>query len=162
MTGEWKVRDARRDECAALSDLAHAAKAACGYEAAWLAAWAHELTFTPAYVDAHRVFVVDDPDEPPTISGVCALEQAAHTWAIAHLWVRPTHQRRGIGASLVRHALAIVAATRPGIVRVSADPNALDFYCTLGAQRAGVRTAPMPGAPDRTLPQLTFDVNPVA
>jgi predicted N-acetyltransferase YhbS len=43
-------------------------------------------------------------------------------------------------------------------VRVVSDPFAEEFYSRLGAERCGQVPAPMPGAPDRTMPVLMFVV----
>lgn len=45
---------------------------------------------------------------------------------------------------------------RPGTVRVLSDPHAARFYERLGAQLVAHAPAPMPGAPDRSLPVYEF------
>jgi predicted N-acetyltransferase YhbS len=153
MEPAWTPRPATAGDVDALTRLAMRAKASLGYPPEWIAAWRTELTFTPAYVAAHRVAVVEASGQP---IGVCALEEHGQWWELAHLWVDPDWQRRGVGGALVRTQLAEAATIRTGPVRVSADPQAEAFYRRLGAHHAGVRTAPMPGAPDRVLPQFTF------
>ena len=44
-----------------------------------------------------------------------------------------------------------------GLIAVVSDPNAEEFYVKLGARRVGKVNAPMPGAPERTLPLLEFE-----
>jgi GNAT superfamily N-acetyltransferase len=92
------------------------------------------------------------------IRGCCALEDHTDHWMLEHLWIEPDFQGRGIGRGLVEYALAVVSAIRPGTVRLAADPFAAPFYRRLGAVRVGELPAPMPGAPERTLALLHFEV----
>jgi predicted N-acetyltransferase YhbS len=92
------------------------------------------------------------------IVGCCALEDHGDHWVLEHLWIEPASQGQGIGRSLVEYALAVVSAVRPGAVRLTADPFAVPFYRRLGARPVGQRAAPMPGAPERTLTVLAFEV----
>lgn len=92
------------------------------------------------------------------IHGFSALEDHGDHWMLEHVWIAPESQGRGVGRSLVEYALAVVSAVRPGTVRIAADPFAVPFYHRLGALRVGERAAPMPGAPNRTLALLSFDV----
>jgi predicted N-acetyltransferase YhbS len=75
---------------------------------------------------------------------------------LEHLWVRPDHMGLGIGRSLIADALAMAASQGATIVAVESDPNAEPFYLRMGAVRVGEVGAPMPGAPNRTLPLLEF------
>jgi hypothetical protein len=45
------------------------------------------------------------------------------------------------------------------VFRIESDPYAESFYRSLGAERVGLVPAPMPGAPDRTLPLLVLDLS---
>lgn len=149
----WTIQRAGSADARRLTELARAAKAHWGYPPAWLAAWEADLTLTPAYVTAHRVFAAREAD---SLIGVCALEDRESHWALEHVWVDPAHLRRGVGAALVRSALVEARAIRPAVVVVLADPHAAGFYARLGAHRVGATSAPMPGAPERELPRFEF------
>jgi GNAT superfamily N-acetyltransferase len=147
------VRTAIGEEAVALTALARRAKAQWGYPSHWLVAWEDQLTITPTYIHAHRVYAAQLDER---LVGVCALEDRGQSWALEHLWVDPAHQRIGVGRALVTRALDEVRRVRPGIVTVTSDPNAAGFYERLGARSVGAVRAPMLGAPERTLPLFEF------
>ena len=147
------IRRATPDDVDALTDLAHRAKAHWRYPATWLRAWDPQLTITTGYLEIHHVWVADVDGR---IVGMCALEDRRRTWGLEHVWVEPAVHRRGIGRALVLHALDEARRMRPGVVQLLADPYATGFYERLGARFAGESRAPMPGAPDRTLPIYEF------
>ena len=53
------IRPARPQEAAALTNLAHRAKASWGYPTEWLAEWGPLLTFTPDSIGAHTTLVAE-------------------------------------------------------------------------------------------------------
>ena len=137
------------------SALAQRAKAGWGYPAEWLERWRTALTISPGTLTAERSLVAV---RDGTLAGVCVLEFRDDHSSLEHLWVDPAQQRRGIGAALVRRALGLAAkAGRPRLI-VESDPSAESFYERLGGRRIGATPASMPGAPDRVLPLLEFDV----
>ena len=77
-------------------------------------------------------------------------------WELDNLWVAPEFMRRGIGRSLLRHALGTAARGGAVEVTVDADPNAEAFYVSCGAIRRGEVAAPIRGEPARVRPQLAF------
>lgn len=148
------IRRADADDAGTLTAIARAAKATWDYPAAWIEFWRGELTLTPEYLAAHRVFAADA--DGATL-GVYALEHHGDHWSLAHVWVAPAAQGLGVGRALVTHALDVARATAPELpMRVESDPNAVDFYVRLGARVIGEVPAPMPDAPSRTLPLLEF------
>ena len=151
-----QVRAAEPADAAALSELAVRAKSHWGYPPGWIRHWKRDLTLTPQYLAANAAFVALYAG---VIVGVAALHAQDHQASLEHVWIAPEFHRRGIGRELVRRALA--AAQRAGVaaVRVESEPHAERFYLKLGARRVGAVPAPMPGAPDRTLPLLEFDVS---
>jgi GNAT superfamily N-acetyltransferase len=149
------IRDATPADGPRLSAIARAAKAHWGYPRSWLEIWEKDLTLTPEYLRAHRGFVAL---RGGLALGLCVLEDRGEHWAIEHLWVDPSAQRKGIGRLLVEHALAVARRLRPGRVQVVADPLAEPFYIRLGAVHRDDIPAPMPEAPQRRLPLLEFSV----
>ena len=149
------VRPARPDEAAVLRALALRAKATWGYPDAWLAQWERELAFQPEYIAAERVWVADADGR---VAGVLALGQRDGGWTIDRLWVDPEVQGAGVGRRLVAEAIAHASREPRGDIDVLSDPYAEPFYLKLGAVREGEVAAPMPDAPDRTLPRLVFKV----
>jgi GNAT superfamily N-acetyltransferase len=152
MTDAPRVRAARADEAAALTRIAVAAKASWGYPAEWIEAWRDQLTVTADYVRAHRVVVAEDDAAAPI--GFAAMERRDGRAELAHLWVRPDAQGRGVGTAL----LDAVLACEPALpLRIESDPHAAPFYRRHGAREVGNVAAPMPGAPARALPVLVLD-----
>lgn len=153
MVMPFEIRAATPDDAVTLTALAHRAKAHWGYPEEWLQLWDADLTFTGAYLTAHRAFVAEIAGAP---AGVCVLEFDGIAGSLEHLWVAPESQGIGVGRALVARALD--AAADAGIQRVSllSDPFAEAFYLRLGARRVSSVPAPMPGAPERILPKLEF------
>lgn len=149
------LRDARPADVPRLGDVARAAKAHWGYPAGWLEAWRTELTITPADLARWTVRVADDG--AGTALGFAATAVASPRWELGHLWVHPAAMGRGIGRLLLRDALRSAHAAGAVGLAIVSDPHAAAFYLRCGARPAGDVPAPMPGAPDRTLPRLWLD-----
>lgn len=145
-----EIRRATSTDSDRATELARRAKAHWGYPAEWLAAWESDLAISAADIDRHRTFVASLEGE---VVGVCQLQEGERGAMLENVWVDPNCHGRGVGRTLVQHALA----EAQGVIAVISDPNAEQFYVKLGAQRVGEVTAPMPGAPERTLPLLEFE-----
>jgi predicted N-acetyltransferase YhbS len=148
-----RFRVAEPSEADVLTELALRAKAHWGYPAAWVEQWRAELTMTPEYLEAHSAFVAELRG---VAVGVCVLEVRGERATLEHLWVDPQCHGGGIGRRLVGQALEIAHRSGASTVEVLADPFAEPFYVKLGARRVRAVPAPMPGAPERTLPLLEF------
>jgi GNAT superfamily N-acetyltransferase len=147
------IRDAQACDALSLTDLARCAKAHWNYPVEWLELWQEELVITGAYITRHLVLVAELDGE---VVGVSALEDGGDDWILEHVWVEPSHHGKGIGKALVEKALALAREIRPGVVAVQSDPHAAGFYRRLGAREGEAVSAPMPGAPERTLPLFQF------
>jgi ribosomal protein S18 acetylase RimI-like enzyme len=150
------LRAAEPAELAALSEIAAAAKAHWGYPRDWLERWQAELTLTPGDLARWRVRVATGPAGAPV--GFAATAAAHPRWTVEHLWVHPKAMRVGIGRLLLRDALRMAHAAGVVGLEIDADPHAAGFYMRCGGRRVGEMAAPMPGAPDRTLPRIWLDV----
>lgn len=143
------LRPARRQEAAALSDLALRSKGHWGYDADFLAACRAELTLDPDELATHRTLVAEVDGRP---AGFGTLEGVPPYGELGMLFVEPDLLGRGIGGVLL--AALVDRARAEGFTRLSvdADPNAEAFYLAHGAVRAGtVGSASIPG---RVLPRL--------
>lgn len=150
---DFQIRSADPAEASTLSALALRAKTHWGYPAEWLRQWATDLTLTPEYLSAHSAFVAITGR---TQVGLCVLGIRDGKAALDHLWIAPEYHHCGVGRALVARALETAAAERATRVEVLSDPFAEAFYLKLGARRVRAVPAPMPGAPERTLPLLEF------
>lgn len=145
-----EIRRAVPSDSQRATQLARAAKAQWGYPAEWLAAWDADLRITGEDIERHATFLASVDGEAV---GVCQLQEGDEHAVLEHVWVDPAHQGQGVGRALVEHARE---AAR-GVIAIVADPHAEDFYVRLGARRVGEVAAPMPGAPDRTLPLMELE-----
>jgi GNAT superfamily N-acetyltransferase len=141
-------------EARALSELARATKAAWGYPAEWMQAWADQFEITPDVLARLWVYVARVDGRA---IGFVALD-ARDPAEIAHLWVLPDYQGRGIGRRLLVAVIDEARRRRLSSLDIESDPNAVAFYEACGARHVGSRAAPMPGEPDRVLPRLRLDV----
>ncbi|MGN6185888.1 MAG: GNAT family N-acetyltransferase [Thermoanaerobaculia bacterium] len=147
-----EIRRATPNDAVRATEIARIAKAHWGYPADWLAAWEEDLTIRDADIERHATFVASLDGE---VVGVCQLQRSDEHVFLEHVWVDPRAHRRGVGTALVQHAQG---ASR-GVIAIVADPNAEPFYLRLGARRVGEVAAPMPGAPERTLPLMELEGN---
>ncbi len=145
-----RLRPARPPDCATLTALAQESKAAWPYPPAQIEAWRSELTITPASLVAPTIVAED-------ASGIVGFMQVAGFsagWQLEHCWVRPGARGRGVGRTLVEHAMELVRTARGTGIAIDADPHAEGFYLSLGASRVGEVAAPIAGDPARIRPQL--------
>ena len=145
-----EIRRAVPTDSERATELARIAKAHWGYPEAWLAAWDADLNITADDIERHTTFVASVDDR---VVGICQLQESdAHAF-LEHVWVDPSCHRQGVGRALVEHA----RRNAQGVLAIVADPHAEPFYLRLGARRVGEIAAPMPGAPERTIPLLELD-----
>ncbi|HUR80824.1 MAG TPA: GNAT family N-acetyltransferase, partial [Thermoanaerobaculia bacterium] len=140
-----EIRRAVSTDSERATELARLAKAHWGYPSEWLEAWDADLNISENDIERHRTFVASIDDR---VVGICQLQESDQHAFLEHVWVDPSVHRKGVGRALVQHA----RASAPGVLTVVADPHAEEFYLRLGARRIGEVAAPMPGAPQRTLP----------
>ena len=150
-----RIRDARENEAAALTELMRSAKRSWGYPDEWMQALDSGLIITAEDLSGMRVRVAEDED---SVLGFYGLVGSDRKVQLEHLWVRPDQMGKGVGRSLLRHALSEAARVGAEIVAIESDPNAESIYFRLGAVRVGEVAAPMRGAPDRKLPFLEIAV----
>ncbi|MEM7657534.1 MAG: GNAT family N-acetyltransferase [Bacteroidota bacterium] len=115
-------------ELEALNAIAWAAKSHWGYPAAWMELWRDDLTLQPEHLNQMRIEVAEANHVP---LAWIAWQSHPNYWEIEHLWVHPTHHRKGLGKQLFSHGLQRYIPSQADI-RVVADPNAIPFYEKLG------------------------------
>ena len=150
------IRRAIPSEAKVLSRLAKVAKATWGYSPAQLQVWKADLTVTPAQIEDNDAYVAESGGR---IIAFYILSGDPPELAIDHFWVEPTRMRRGVGASLLSHALARGSERGAESIAIDADPYAEAFYVARGARRVGMVAAPINGEPDRVRPQLKLKVD---
>lgn len=149
-----RIGRARARELGSLSRLAFRSKAHWGYPAAWLEEWRPKLTLEALDLEAMDVFVARRDGEP---LGFYALVVAGRMASLEHLWVDPPQIGKGVGRSLLEHAVRRARAMDCEHMEIIADPYAEPFYRHMGAVRAGTVSAPVAGT-ERELPRLRMFV----
>jgi len=146
------IRPARFDELAALTQLALRSKAVWGYSEQFMAACREELTMTKG--DLGELFVKEVDSK---VVGVYSLQHLSVTHVeLGYLFVEPTQLRRGHGKDLLLDAIRCGAASGYSTLVIQGDPNAEDFYVSVGARRIGTRESD--SVPGRFLPLFELDL----
>lgn len=147
--GMIRLRPARPAEAAALSALVMRSKAYWGYDAAFLEKCREPLALTPGILAArpNRVALVDDQ-----AVGFVMIDTISEPADLLSLFVEPAAMGRGVGRALFDWAESAARAAGHTILRVEADPGAVEFYRRCGAVPAG--WAISEADPDRRLPVL--------
>lgn len=144
------IRVACADDADGLTKIAFAAKRHWQYPEGWIRQWEAALTMTPEYIQAHPTFVAAMDRE---LVGFCALQFERNEALLDHLWVVPSHMRRGVGRALFQHAEEIARAHGATRMKIVGDPHAEQFYARMGATIYGRELAAMDGV-ERFLPLL--------
>lgn len=148
------IRPALESEAELLSALAMNAKAHWGYAREALEGWRTELSISARDIRARPTCVAMVGGQ---IAGFYSLQPSRRSWKLNNLWVLPQYMNRGIGRTLLKHALDAAGRGGAAEVTVDADPHAASFYIGHGAVRRGEVAAPIPGQPARVRPQLAFE-----
>lgn len=141
-----RLRRAGPGDAEALSSLAFRSKASWGYDIEFMKRCRDELTYTEEHIEAPRFrFQVCEIDDVPV--GFYALEIRSETEAeLEGLFVKPDHLRKGIGNLLIEHLRSEAGLLGIRSITIQGDPNAEEFYQSIGAEPAGYReSASIPG-----------------
>jgi N-acetylglutamate synthase-like GNAT family acetyltransferase len=152
-----KIRQARPDECSALTELTMRSKAHWGYDAAFMANVRKDLeVIAEKFLPDFHVYVLETDNE---IIGFYSLRpEDAETVTLEDLFIEPKHIGRGYGGQLWDHSLRV--AQKIGFSRLTliSDPYAEPFYARQGAVRiAEIESNALAG---RMLPVMEFILNP--
>lgn len=150
------LRAARPDDAGVLADLALAAKASWGYDAAFMARCREIMVISPDAVRRHPYYVLDNEAGDPL--GFYGFDLADGLLTLDWLFVAPGAQGRGLGRRLFDHAVTVARTRQFGYFQIISDPHAEAFYLKMGALRCG--SAPSDLSPDRLLPVLRLDLVP--
>src|SRR6185369_4742102 len=148
------IKKAQSQDAETLTQIALDAKRHWGYPENWIKHWQDDLTITPDYVAANRVYLAENEGG---LLGFYALIMRDGKAELDHIWVAPTSIGTGVGKEMFLHAMQIAAGERVSEVEIVSDPNAEGFYRKMGAHRTGETVSEIDGEP-RTLPRLTIDL----
>lgn len=144
------LRTAIDREAEMLSGLALRSKAYWGYTNEFIESCKDELSYEPEQIDDDQYrFVVAQVNSD--IAGFYALEQlSADDYELAALFVEPRFIGKGVGRTLMQHAIRSVAEKNGTSVLIQGDPNVEKFYRAAGAEKIGERESG--SVPGRFLP----------
>ena len=131
-----RIRQARPDECSALTELAMRSKAHWGYGAEFMAKVRADLEVIPEkFMPGFHVYVLETEDE---VIGFYSLRpEGAESVILEDLFVEPQHIGHGYGKMLWDHSLAVAQSRGYRKLTLISDPFAEAFYAHLGAVRTG-------------------------
>lgn len=142
------IRPAAASEAAQLTELAVRSKGHWGYDADFMRRARPELAVSEADIEGGKVHVAERDARPV---GLVTLALDADPPELAALFVEPAHIGRGVGATLLDHALERARVAGVASLVIESDPNAEAFYLARGAVRVGARRSASTG---RLLPLL--------
>ena len=142
---QWLLRAGRPEEARDLSALCLRSKAYWGYDDAFLRACAAELAVEPGPL--LRVAEVEG-----RAAGVVEISVAGDLADLEKLFVDPPWIGRGLGGALLAWAVGAAREAGASGLRIEADPGAVPFYVSRGAEIVG--EAPSGSIPGRNLPVL--------
>jgi GNAT superfamily N-acetyltransferase len=151
-----QIRIAHLQECNRLTAIALESKAHWGYSSEFIESCRQELTVTPAKLNSENFsYYVAMVGE--TLIGFYALQRLSpDNYELDALFVAPAKIGLGIGRLLVEHAKAQVLTVGGLNITIQGDPNARDFYLTVGAEEAGQRESQ--SIPGRNLPMFSISL----
>jgi GNAT superfamily N-acetyltransferase len=153
-----QIRRAREHEAQTLTAIAVEAKGYWGYSQEQIDAWRSQLSVTAERIVSSPVYLCDVDAQA---AGFYSLGSSSSTWTLDDLWVRPAFMRRGIGRSLLHHAIELAAKHGVSRICIDADPNAKAFYLSCGAFLESFVPAPITGDPHRQRPQFVMRTDQV-
>lgn len=156
MSETIRIRRARPEEAALLTELTIRSKAHWPYDAAFLAVVRHELEFQPSkYLPDFHVYVLE---EKQTVLGFCGLIRVDDArMELRDLFLDPNYIGEGQGKRLWNFAVELARGLGFRTLILTADPYAEPFYLHQGAVRIGEKSST--ALPGRELPILEFRLN---
>lgn len=150
------IRETVPREANLLSRLALRSKAHWEYSQDFLDACRSELTVDESRLgtDDYQCFAALDGD---SILGFYALEGvSAGTYELEALFVEPEHIGRGVGRTLIQHAIQRLSECGAERLIIQGDPHATEFYVAAGARQVGTRESE--SIPGRDLPLFEIEI----
>ena len=131
-----RIRQARPDECGALTELAMRSKAHWGYDAAFMANVRADLEVIPEkFMPGFHVYILETDSE---VIGFYSLRPVDdETVTLEDLFIEPKYIGSGYGKQLWDHSLLVAQSLEFRRLTLISDPYAEPFYASRGAVRIG-------------------------
>lgn len=130
-----------------LTQLTKLSKAYWGYSEKQMDKWSTELTITPDYITAHRVYKLLQNKNILGYYSLITIDQ--QTIELDNLFIHPSVIGKGIGSILLQDAINRSKLDGYHVMKLYADPHAADFYLKKGFKVIGQFKT---NIPDRFLP----------
>jgi N-acetylglutamate synthase-like GNAT family acetyltransferase len=131
-----RVRQARVDECPALTELAMRSKAYWGYDATFMANVRADLEVIPSkFMPDFHVYILETDKEMIGFYSLRPMD--AETVTLEDLFIEPEHIGSGYGKQLWDHSLRVAQSIGYRKLTLISDPYAELFYASRGAVRIG-------------------------
>lgn len=157
MTGELIIRRAELHERDALTDLCMRSKQSNGYDDAFMAACADELSVQDSWISDDDFWLAQTGEGKLVGCIRLSLEEGQRTGELETCFVDPAWQGRKVGRQLFEALFKRVQELGLSGIGLDADPSAEPFYARLGFVTTG-RT-PSGSIPGRTLPRMEMKLN---
>ena len=154
-----KIRQARPEECGALTEIAMRSKAHWGYSTEFMANVRADLEVRPEkFVPGFHVYVLETDNE---MIGFYSLRpENTESVILEDLFIEPKHIGCGYGKLLWEHSIAVAQLLGYRKLTLISDPYAESFYAHLGAARIGeTESNALAG---RMLPVMEYVLMPAA
>jgi len=154
---QFAIRKAVPSDAGALSKLAFRSKAYWGYDIDFMKRTRNELTYDAGQIESnqYQFYVCENAGKP---IGFYALQLPDNGVAeLDALFVEKNFIGQGIGTVLVEHAKDIARKLNVAMIVIQGDPNAEEFYLSVGAVPAGYRESG--SIPGRYLPVFNLAVD---
>jgi len=137
-----KIRIALPGEAGVLTEIAFAAKHTWNYPESYFEIWKDELTITKEYINNNIVFVAESDNQVVGFYSIVVIQNdfiagnvlVKRGFWMEHLFVKPSFQNKGIGRTLMVHALSYCEENWIDEIKIFVDPNAIGFYEKMGAK----------------------------
>ncbi len=155
------IRQARKEEAEALTEISFAAKAYWNYPEEYFILWQNELTISKQYIEDNTVFVFHQENWIAAFASLIILEKPLNVKDISlqpglwldHMFVKPDNIEKGIGTALFHHCSAFAFRLGFQKMRILADPNSLGFYLKMNCRYLDDYPSTIQG---RTTPYLEY------
>ncbi|NTX30733.1 GNAT family N-acetyltransferase [Burkholderia pyrrocinia] len=154
MRHPFTVRTARPADADELTRLARLSKAHWGYPNEWLDLWQSDLTISPGTIEASIGYVAESGKA--IIGFWVRASSDSDRPTPGWLFVHPDHMGRGVARALWVEIRREAAARGIRSFVIEADPNAVPFYLTLGAEKIGEKESSV--VPGRFFPILRITI----
>jgi len=151
------IVEAKPSDATQLSKLAIRSKAIWGYDASFMQACEKELSYSAEKILApnYHFYVAKKQND---VLGFYALQALSETQAeLEALFVEPEWIGKGIGRTLIQHAIGFAKNQGCNSLIIQGDPHAEKFYRAAGGKNIGERESD--SIPGRYLPVFEIFLN---